>query len=241
MENGVMSHEEMMARGSQLREGAATIERLDPVLLEGKEPWYLYSIYSMPLEGTAINLGTAGQYYVPPCPEGKEWMRSPTVIPGVVADTYPHFTDKEEYRVRARPGDEVMKAALGIGPGQSKTEDLRRWGINASHNSKPTKEELAAWRKVLIENLQRELRKADTLYASAKPEERASVDSEHFFVAARYLGVKKPWMHESQQMTVCPFCNVGVSPVASKCHGCNEVINQAAYEAQKKQIAGAVA
>lgn len=237
MENGILSHEEMMARGSSLREGAATIERLDPVLLEGHEPWYLYSIYSMPLEGFDINLGTAGRYFIPPCPEGKEWMRSPTVIPGVVADTYPHFTDKEEYRVRAIPGQTVVDAALGIGPGQNKGEDLRRFGVFASHNSRPSKDELIAAKKSLGEYLQKELLKADQYNASAKPEERASVQSEHFFVAARWLGVKKPWMHESQQMTVCPFCAVGVSPTASKCHGCNEVINQVAYEAQKAAIA----
>lgn len=236
----VMTHEEMMARGSQLREGAATIERLDPVLLEGHEPWYLYSIYSMPEEGHKINLGTAGQYYIPPCPEGKEWVRSPTVIPGVVPDTYAHFTEKEEYRVRARPGDEVMKAALGIGPGQGKSEDLRRWGVFATHNSKPAKEEIAAARAILIPSLQRELRKVDEFFSSADPQEKKSVQSEHFFAAARYLGVKKPWMHESQQMTVCPFCAVGVSPTASKCHGCNEVINQVAYEAQKAAIAKGV-
>lgn len=235
----VMTHEEMMNRGKTAREGAAHIERLDPVLLEGKEPWFLFNIYSWPPEGHTINLGTAGMYYVPPCPEGKEWVRSPTVIPGVVADTYPHFTDKEEYRVRAVPGEQVMKCALGIGIGQGPTEDLRRFGLFASHNEEPTKKEITEAKKILIPALQKELQKADRFVASADPMDRKSIESEHFHVAARYLGVKKAWMNENQQMTTCPFCSIGVSPTASKCHGCNEVINQAAYEAQKAQISGA--
>lgn len=233
----VLTHEEMMVRGSQQREGAATIEKLDPILLQGHDPWYLYSIYAWPPEGHDINLGTAGRYYVPPCPEGKDWIRSPTIISGVVPDTYAHFTDKEEYRVRALPGELVMKCALGIGPGQAPGEDLRRFGVFASQSSKPSKEELAEAKKILIKGLQGEMRKADQLSASADPLERKSVQSEHFFVGARYLGVKKPWLHENQQMTTCPFCNAGVSPSASKCHGCNEIINQAAYDAQKASIA----
>lgn len=232
-----MTHEEMMARGANRREGAATIERLDPILLEGRETTYLFNIYSTEHQ---INLGTAGQYYIPPCPEGREWVRSPTVIPGVVADTYPHFTDKEEYRVRAIPGDEVVKCALGIGQGQTKDEDLRRFGVFASKSSKPSKEELAEAKKALIVELQLEIRKADQLFASAKPEERASVNNEQFYKAARYLNVRKPWMSEAAEMTQCPFCAVAVSPTASICHGCNQIINQAAFDATKKRMAGTV-
>jgi hypothetical protein len=230
-----MTHEEMMARGNNRREGQASIERLDPRLLTG-EPTYLFNIYSTEHN---INLGTAGQYYVPPCPEGREWVRSPTVIPGTVEDIYPHFTDKEEYRCRPTPGDDVVKAALGIGIGQSSDQDLRRFGIFASHNSTPSKQELAeAKNKHLIPELQKQIRKADQLAASADPMERKSLDSDHFYKAARYLNVKKPWMSESNEMTLCPFCAVAVSPNASICHGCNQIINQAAFDATKKQMAG---
>lgn len=228
-----MTHEEMMARGRNPH-GNVTIERLDPRLLQG-EPWYLFNIYSTEHQ---INLGTAGQYYVPPCPEGESWVRSPTVIPGTVEDIYPHFNEGEEYRCRAIPGEDVVKAALGIGVGQSKGEDIRRFGIFASHNSKPSKEELAkAKNEFLVPELQNQLRTADRLAASADPLERKSVESEHFFKAARYLNVKKPWMNEANEMTQCRFCMIAVSPSAVICHGCKEIINPAAYAAMKKQMA----
>lgn len=231
----MITHEEMMARGANKREGAAVIERLDPRLLTG-EPTYLFNIYSTEHQ---INLGTAGQYYIPPCPEGKEWVRSPNVIPGTVEDIYPHFTDREEYRCRPIPGEDVVKAALGIGPGQAANEDIRRFGIFTSHSSTPSKQELADAKKQLIPYLQREIRKADQLAASADPMERKSLESDHFYKAARYLNVKKPWMSEAQEMTQCPFCSIAVSPAASICSGCNQVINQAAFEATKKRMAGA--
>lgn len=230
-----MTHEEMMARGRTTRDGAATIERIDPRLLAGEDT-YIFNIYDAE---HFREPGIGGTFYIPACPEGKEWVRAPRSIAGTVEDIYPHFSDKEEYRVRPTPGEEVVKAILGIASGNSPQEDIRRLGIFASHSSKPTKEELATAKGVLVKGLQAEMLKADRLFSSADPMDRKSVESQHFFKAARYLGTKKPWMHETQQMTVCPFCNVGVSPVASKCHGCNEVINHAAYEAQKKMISGA--
>jgi hypothetical protein len=237
MEN-LLTHEEMMARGSHRREGAATIERLDPVLLQGSSPFYLYNIYD--LEHTS-NQGTAGVYYIPPCPEGRKYVRSPSVIPGVVSDTYPHFGEKEEYRVRAVPGKTIADAAIGIGEGQREDEDLRRFGVFHSQNEKPTSEELTSAKNSLIKGLQRTIRQADQYFASAKPEERVSLESEHFYKAARYLGIKKPWMSEANLMTVCPFCAIGVSPTASICHGCNQIINQAAFDATKSALAGAKA
>jgi hypothetical protein len=227
-----MTHEEMMARGANRREGAATIERLDPRLKTGKDT-YFFNIY---LTEHQINLGTAGQYYIGPCPEGEEWVRSPTVVPGTVEDIYPHFTDKEEYRCRPTPGEDVVKAALGIGPGQTEGEDIRRYGIFASQNSTPSKHELAEAKKRLVTELQRQIREADQMAASADPKTRESAQNEKFYRAARFLNIKKPWMSESAEMTVCPFCTTAVGPTASICPGCKEVINAEAYAAMKKQM-----
>lgn len=219
-----------------IREGAAIVERLDPRLLTG-EPTYLFNIYS--IEHT-INTGSTGQYYIPPCPEGQDWVRAPQIVPGTVEDIYPHFTDREEYRCRPTSGEDVVKAILGIGVGQGPNQDMRRFGIFASKHSTPTKAELAEARKLLVKELQSEIRKADALAASAKPEERVSTESEHFYKAAKYLGIKRPWMSEAEALSMCPFCSTPVRPQASICSGCHQVINQAAYEAQKKQIAGTV-
>jgi hypothetical protein len=233
----ILSHEEMMQRGANRREGAPTVERLDERLLSGKDT-FLFNIYSTEHN---VNLGTAGQYYIPPCPEGKEWVRSPTVVPGTVEDIYPHFTDKEEYRSRAIVGDDVVKSILGIGAGQRAEEDIRRFGIFASKNEVPSKQELATAKAVLVKELQAEIREADQLSASADAKMRESAQNEKFYRAARYLNIKKTWLSESAEMTLCPFCSVAVGPTASICHGCNQVINQAQFEATKKALAGAAA
>jgi hypothetical protein len=153
--------------------------------------------------------------------------------------TYPHFQDKEEYRARPTPGEDIAKCFLGIGPGQGPEEDRRRFGWFTSTNSAPTKAELAEAKKRLVAYLTAKIRKGDELAASADPNDRKSVD-DSFYNAAHQLNVKRPWMSEATEMTLCPFCSVPVRPSASKCSGCGEVIDQQLYDAQKKQIAGAV-
>src|SRR6185437_2203076 len=217
-----------MQTGTVLREGAPQIEHIDPRLLTG-DPIYLFNIYSI---SETINLGTSGVYFMPPCPEDKEYVRSPNVIPGTVEGIYPHFTEREEYRARPTPGEDVAKCFLGIGPGQGADEDRRRFGWFTSTNEVPTKAELAKAKSALVTYLQAKIRKGDEMSASADPNDRKSVD-DSFYKAARKLNVKRPWMSEATEMTLCPFCSVAVRPEASRCSGCGEIINQAAYEATK--------
>ncbi len=224
-----------MEQGTVAREGAATIDRIDPRLLTG-DPIYLYNIYSIT---DTVNLGTSGMYYMPPCPENKEWVRSPNIIPGTVEGTYAHFTEREEYRTRATPGEDVAKCFLGIGPGDNKAyTDRTRFGWFTSTNSTPSKAELAEAKKKLHAYLTAKIRKADELAASADPQDRKSVD-DSFYAAANRLNVKRPWMSEATEMTLCPFCSIPVRPSASKCSGCGEVINAVLYAEEKKRIGAA--
>lgn len=227
----VMTHEEYMTRG-RVERGNVKIERLDPRLLTGK-PFYLFNIYRREF---SINLGTCGQYYIPGCPEGVDFVKSPNVVPGTVQDIYPHFTDSEEYRCTPTPGEDVVKSILGT---DRPEEDITRFGVFASNNEKPTKEELAEAKKKLIPFLQKQIAQADRYFASADAGERQSVYDIKFFEAARYLNVKKPWLSEAAEMTLCPFCSSAVRPGAPKCGSCHEIINMQAYEALKASISGA--
>jgi hypothetical protein len=220
-----------MQTGTVLRDGAPIIEHIDPRLLTG-DPIYLFNIYSI---SETVNLGTSGVYYMPPCPEDKEFVRSPNVIPGTVEGIYPHFNEREEYRSRPTPGEDVAKCVLGIGPGQGQDEDRRRFGWFTSTNQTPTKAELAEAKKRLNVYLTAKIRKGDELAASADPNDRKSVD-DSFYRAANRLNVKRPWMSEATEMTLCPFCSIPVRPSASKCSGCGEIINAELYAAQKKQV-----
>lgn len=227
----MLTHEEFMQRG-QNNHGKVTIDRLDPRLLVG-EPTYLFNIYS---NEYTINLGTCGIWYIPACPEGKTVHRAPQAVPGTFEDIYPHFTEGEEYRSRAIPGEDIVTAILGLDRPQ---ENITVEGVFASKNEKPNKDEISAARQKLIPNLQRKLAKADQYFASAHAHERQSVYDDKFFRAARYLNVKKSWLSEANEMTVCPFCTIAVSPTASICHGCHQVIDQVQFDAMKAQVSGA--
>lgn len=220
-----------MSRGS-LDRGNVKIERLDPRLLTGA-PFYLFNIYRREF---TINLGTCGIYYIPGCPEGKDFVRSPNVVPGTVEDIYPHFNDGEEYRCTPTPGEDIVNAILGT---DRPEEDITRFGVFASHNETPAKQETAAAKIKLIPFLQKQIAQADRFFASADAGERQSVYDAKYFDAARYLNVKKPWLSEAAEMTVCPFCSIAVSPNAAICSGCNQVINQTKFDAIKAQVAGA--
>lgn len=213
-----------------LQEGRS-IERLDPVLKTG-DPIYLFNIYGCEFDQ---NLGTCGRWYIPACPEGKPYIRAPKAIDGTFEEIYPHFTDKEEFRSRARSGEEIAKAICGIGPGQSPNEDITKFGVFFSYNETPSKDELAKARAKLVKHLESYIRRGDELAASADANERKSVD-ESFYRAARFLNVKRPWMSEATEMTVCPFCTTPLKPSAVICPGCKEVINKAGYDALKAKI-----
>jgi hypothetical protein len=229
----MITHEQHIKNGLN-RQPNASVERIDPSLLSDVKH-YLFNIYS---NEYSVNTGTTGLYVIPACPEGKEWHRAPQHVPGVVEDIYPHFTDKEEYRVRATPGMKIVDAVL---KGSNPSEDITRFGVFSETTPKPSKEGLAAAKKLLVTELQRQMREADQLAASADPMERKSVDNDKFYRGARYLGVKKNWMSENSEMTLCPFCAVSVSPSASICHGCHQVINKGAFDAMQKQVAGVAA
>lgn len=227
----MLTHEETMQRGVVNR-GNITIERIDRRLLTG-DGFYIFNIYA---NEYTINLGTCGTWLIPACPEDQEYIRAPQVVPGTFEDIYPHFNEREEYRSRPTPGEDIVNAILGKDRPQ---EDITRFGVFASRNEVPTKAELVAAKKKLIPQLQKDLALADRYYASANVIERQSVYDDKNFRAARFLNVKKPWLSESAEMTVCPFCSSPVRPEAPKCGSCHEVINMPAYEALKNKIAGA--
>lgn len=221
MENGTINH------------GKVTIDRIDPRLLQG-EPTYLFNIYSREYNR---NTGSTGAFYIPPCPAGKEYVRGPQAVPGTVADTYPHFQESESYRVRATVGEDIVKAVLGIGAGQNASMDIRKWGVFASKNAKPTKEELAEARKQLIPTLQKAIREADEWSASADPVLRQSID-QHHYDAANFLGVKRAWMSVSEATGSCVFCGSPQKEGVPRCGSCGEITDQALYDSLKAKISG---
>lgn len=215
--------------------GDVTIERLDPRLMTG-EPTYLFNIYGVE---EIVNTGSTGTFFIPACPRDKEYIRAPQSIPGTVEDIYPHFNDKEYYRARPTVGEDIVKAVLGIGLGATPQENRTRFGWFSSKSKVPSKQELAEAKSKLVEYLQFVLREADEFASSSDPKMRESISDKHFR-AAEYMNVTRPWQHKAEAMTICPFCSTAVRPGSSRCAGCNEIIDVAAYEATKARLAKAV-
>lgn len=56
-------------------------------------------------------------------------------------------------------------------------------------------------------------------------------------LAARSLGVNKAWVEfKMEEMALCPYCHSRVSPEASICSNCREIINPSKHAALKKQF-----
>lgn len=222
-----MTHEEYMKRGQVAREGIVTMDRVDPRMLTG-EPWYFFNIYSN--EHTAP-LGNLGHFVIPACPPDQPYVRSGNVIPGMVEEMYAHFTDTEEYRSRLLVGADVAACVLGYGQGNSPGEDMRRFGMFASPNPKPTSQELAAAKQRLVVELTNQIREADELAAAADPELQQSARNPKYYRAARYMGVKKSWLTEVAAMTMCPYCGTDMRPGVPVCSSCHRIVDQARYDA----------
>ncbi len=229
----VMTHEEYMAHGSRVNE-RRTIERLNPALLVGPVH-YIFNIYDCEFWQ---NLGSAGYYYIPPCPKGKEYIRAAQTIPAVTEDIYPHFTDHEEYRVIGRPWSEIIPCLLGYGPMQGPNEDIRRFGVFVSLNEVPTRGELRKANETLEIELRAQVQKADEMNRDADPMIRQSVNNPKYYRALDRLNISRNWKMESASLTLCPFCTTGISPTASICPGCKQIVNKAAFEATQKQLSG---
>ena len=58
------------------------------------------------------------------------------------------------------------------------------------------------------------------------PETRKNITS-LMRAAARQIGVKRPWLYESEEMTMCPACGSPVLPGVAVCKTCSAVIDEA--------------
>lgn len=210
----------------------AVIEQVDPRILALGEPTYLFNIYD---KEYTRGLGTWGLWFIPSCPDGKAYVRAPQVIPGTFQENYPKFTDREEYAARAIPGDDIVKAILGI---ENPQENLIRFGVFASHNERPTKAELENANKSLETYLIALVQEADQFHTSVDPTERQSI-GQHHWKAAERLNLSRPWMHAAEALSACPFCSTPVKPGIPKCPNCAEILDAAGYAALKAKIGAA--
>src|ERR1039457_2487452 len=95
-----------------------------------------------------VGMGGLGSFTIPDCKPGHE-VSKPLDIAKFFTETV--HQDMQKMVELVSEGIEVAKSVVGIGKFQSKSSDLRRFGVFISADEKPSKEEIAAAKAQLYE------------------------------------------------------------------------------------------
>jgi len=178
-------------------------------------------------------LGSAGTFFIPACPEGKDYS-DPVIIMGVVEEPYPINEVKCENLITE--GTDLANQVLGEGPFIPKSTSFRPFGVFISNSEKPTKEELAAAKAELAQKYLELVNEASTAFANGHKEAQEVIRPEWHFVAARALRKSEaecPWLGNTQTPAArseCPGCGVVYKVGVIKCKDCGFVLDKPRYD-----------
>lgn len=207
-----------------------------------------------------INTGSTGQYLIPRCPEGEEYIElltldgdknSPTygkMIPpiSVIMDELVIKSEDEMSRLE-EDGRLFAESMIGIGKAQNPEFALTRFGIFVAKGETPTQAELAEAHRQLNEHCRQQVKFASDLYAVDRSLFSRAVRPEVHFVAAKVLGrdnpVDSPWMLDASPVgrVKCKVCGRVCEPDIAMCEG-GHIINEdkyLEYKAQEERILAA--
>lgn len=195
----------------------------------------------------ARELGSAGIYRIPACPEGQEYS-VPVVIDGIVGEPYP----MNEVACVTLPtcgdprqltgegsGLALAKQIIGDGPFISKAASYVKFGVFISLTPKPTKDALAEANATLQRTHLALIREANAAYMKDPTNREGVIQSAWHFVSAHALMKTKaecPWLGDSLAPAGrdnCPGCGAVYNVGLEKC-SCGRVLNKAKYDAAKK-------
>lgn len=181
-----------------------------------QHPVYIYNVSD---QRFLREMGSLGAFTVFACEEGQEHSK-PTRIPGIVFEHIPVEMFPKKMEVREIDGQEVANAIIGLGPHMNKAQAIDKWGIFASENYPPTKQELAAANARLLETYHALVAEADA-YAAEGPQELKNITSLHRKALAK-TNQTRAWQAESRQMVLCEGCQESILPNVVK-HTCGAV------------------
>ena len=193
-------------------------------------------------------LGSAGNFHVPACPEGKEHS-APLVIDGLVSEAYPiNEVTCTTLPACGEPGQlagegsgmALAKQIIGDGPFISKRASFVPMGVFISTTPKPSKEALAAARLELEKRHVAHIREANNAFMRDPTNKEGVIQPAYHFVSAHALkksAAECPWLGASLAPAGrenCPGCgdpyNVGIL----KCK-CGYILNKPAYDKAVKE------
>lgn len=189
-----------------------------------------------------VNTGSFGTFDIPPCPFGIPYVEMLILNPITGEKEPPISIIMEEYVIKSEDemssltedGWNFAEQIVGLGRGRHPVHALTKFGIFASRNAVPTKEELADAHKGLEAECKRLVKWAADTFSTNRDLFSKAVRPETHFVAAKVLGrdnsVDSPWMLEAAPVgrTKCKMCGRLCDPDVATCEA-GHVVNMELY------------
>lgn len=207
----------------------------DPLgVIEEATKRHTYHIFSVGPWPQKINTGSTGYVTISGCPKDKHYVEASRPIPGIVSELT--IKDEFEYNRLMSDGWKFAQEVVGIGRGRDPRRALTKYGLFASKNPIPSKEEIFAAKKELHATCSEIVAEARNLYAQDRKAFSVVVKPNRHFVAAEVLNLNdEAWMVDStpSQRTKCPYCAFMNDETAVRCQKCSEIFNVERYRALK--------
>ena len=190
-------------------------------------------------------LGSAGTYTIPACPDGQEYSAA-VVIRGVVEEPYP--INEAECKVITEDGHTVAMQVLGEGPFVPRSSSFRPFGVFISRTQVPSREDIAKAKQALQEKYVELVRLASEAYSHGPREAQEVIRPEWNFLAARALKkteVECPWLGNTQvpaERKECFNCGTAYKVGIAQCPSCRAILDKQKFEkAVKDGLIAAIA
>lgn len=194
--------------------------------------------------GDTMATGSTGTFTVPPCPFGTEYVEM-LVADGTnggkltppISITVDELIIQNEDSMIGLPSDDGLRfanAMLGNGRGANPAFSHKRWGMFATLNEVPTKEELAEAHAELTAYCQEIVKDAGDMYATDRKLFAKVVRPALHFTAAKVLGrdnkADSPWMEEANPVgrVKCKMCGRMCEPDVATCEA-GHIVNAELY------------
>lgn len=101
--------------------------------------------------------------------------------------------------------------------------DLAKFGVFVCAGEKPTAEELAGAKSLIVEEAKRLVFEGDQEWARSH---NYRVISDLHRRAVKRLGLEREWAYEPMEMAECPVCGERVKPNVAMCKSCGAILDR---------------
>jgi hypothetical protein len=187
-----------------------------------------------------IPCGSIGTFFIPACPEDKEYVEMLTPLHVLEDEIYPGFRDREPKRLREE-GRQMAIEVLGEGSHQNRRHSRRKVGVFIAEGEVPTKKELHDAKAQLHAYASEQILFMDSMWDRDRKLAYDIYRPETFGACARVLGLtgkEKGWLAQGEPSNKikCEACHMSVDPDAPLCYNCKSPVNMTAYAEYRRKL-----